>query len=202
MSIWAHQEEESGHCLNRWDLFRQFKALVQHKHDVLAEIAQERELSDAEQKCLDFASKRLQSWQSTKPREKAAYKLLGQTGFRERQTNRRTSLSKDQEKAAMERAWAFFDFINWLVPNGSTMELADFFAQPEQFRLNYLDTILLWTDQIPVWLKVEAGTQLISEKQLRAARAGQKQRRVRRQAAAACVAAQGQPAQEEAAEAG
>ena len=77
----------------------------------------------------------------------------------------------------------FFDFINWLVPNGSSSELSDFVAQPEQFRLHYLDTVLLWTDQIPVWLKVDAGSQLVSESRLKAVRAGGKQRKHRRQLA-------------------
>ena len=57
----------------------------------------------------------------------------------------------------MHKAWSFFDYLLWLVANGSDEELADFFAQPQQARLNYRHTALLYTDQIPVWLKVEAG---------------------------------------------
>ena len=119
-----------------------------------------------------------------KARERAALKLLKQTGFRERSTNRQTSLSAEQEKALLQKAWRFFDFVNWLVPNGSNAELADFFSKPEQFRLNFKDTGLLWTDQIPVWLKVEAGQQLVSERRLSQLRAGQKQRQARRKQAA------------------
>ena len=50
--------------------------------------------------------------------------------------------------------------------------------------MNRLDTALLFIDQIPVWLKVEAGQQLVSEAKLTALKAGQKMRRARRKAAA------------------
>ena len=43
---------------------------------------------------------------------------------------------------------------------------------------------MLFTDQIPVWLRVEAGSLVVSEAKLTAQRAGQKQRRARRLAAA------------------
>ena len=68
--------------------------------------------------------------------------------------------------------------------NGTRDELADFFAQPEQLRLHYLETALLFTDQIPVWSKVEAGCVLVSDKKLSALRSGQRQRQARRKAAA------------------
>ena len=107
-------------------------------------------------------------------------KLLKQTGHRERQTNWRTSLSAEQETEYLHKAWRFFDFLCWLVANGSHEELSDFFAQPEQFRQNYRQTALLFTDQIPVWLKVEAGSTIVSEEKLADLRAGQHQRRARR----------------------
>ena len=92
----------------------------------------------------------------------------------------------------MHKAWRFFDFLVWLVANGSHSELADFFAQPEQFRLHYRETALLFTDQIPVWLKVEAGASLVSKDKLTALRVGQRQRRAKRAGAkrlARCMAA-------------
>ena len=80
----------------------------------------------------------------------------------------------------MRKAWRFFVYLLWLVANGSDSELVDFFAQPQQCRPNYRQTALLYTDQIPVWLKVEAGKTLVSEGKLAALRAGQHKRRARR----------------------
>ena len=147
-------------------------------------------------------SERLLAWTGAKKREKAAAKLLKQTGHRERKTNWRTALSREQETDYLHKAWRFFDFLSWLVANGTHQELADFFAQPEQFRQRYRETALLFTDQIPVWLKVEAASTVVSEEKLAALRSGQKQRRARRAGAkrlARRVAAEaaGQPVAEE-----
>ena len=182
--VWAHQEEENGHSLGRWDLFRQLRRLAQRKVEALTDLQEQQELSEVEQACLKFVSGRLEAWHKPKAREKAALKLLKQTGFRERATNRKTALSAAGEKVLLEKAWRFFDFANWLVPNGSFAELADFFGNPQQFRLNFKETVLLWTDQIPVWLKVEAGLQLVSERTLKELRAGKKKRQARRKQAA------------------
>ena len=60
--------------------------------------------------------------------------------------------------------------------------------------------MILLTDQIPVWLKVEAGQQLVSERRLSALRSGKKLRQARRKAAAkklAASVARKQPAQAE-----
>ena len=186
---WARLEEQNGHGLSRWDLFRQLKFLTAHKVEVLQKAvtelaAQGETLPDFEQKALAHCLDRLQAWQKTKAREKAALKLLQQTGFKERATNRRTSLTKEQETVLLHKSWRFFDYLSWLVANGTSAELSQFFAKPEQFRLHAQETVLLFTDQIPVWLRVEAGSLVVSEAKLTAQRAGQKQRRARRLAAA------------------
>jgi len=42
----------------------------------------------------------------------------------------------------------------WLTAKGSFEELENFVADPAKFRLNWRQTALTFTDQIPVWLKV------------------------------------------------
>ena len=137
-----------------------------------------------EEKALQFCTERLTSWQSAKRREKAAKKLLAQTGFRERRSNWRTALSAEQETKRLHDAWKFFDFLSWLVANGSDAELSAFFACPWQFRQRYRETALIFTDQIPVWLKVDSGATLTSEDKLSALRSGTRMTRSRRAAAA------------------
>ena len=102
-------EESNGHCLGRQDLFRQLRILTKHKVSVLQEAeaklaATGEELPDMEQKALAFCQKRLAAWQIPRSRDKAAAKLLKQTGFRERQTNRRTSLSVAEETAYLHKS--------------------------------------------------------------------------------------------------
>ncbi len=52
-----------------------------------------------------------------------------------------------------------------------------------QYRLCAKETAITFTDQIPVWLKVEAGSQLISEARLQEQSIGQSVRRANRKAA-------------------
>ena len=123
-----------GHCLSRWDLFRQLKFLTAHKVEVLQKAeaklaAQGESLPDFEQKALKHCLERLEAWQKTKAREKAALKLLAQNGFKERATNRRTSLTKEQETVLLHKSWRFFDYLSWLVANGTSAELSQFFAK-------------------------------------------------------------------------
>ena len=102
VKAWAQTEEENGHSIGRADLFRQFRILTEHKKRVLLEqktrLAETgEELPDSEQEALDFVYARLNAWLTNRGREKAALKLLKQTGHRERLTNWRTSLSAQQE---------------------------------------------------------------------------------------------------------
>ena len=67
VSLWAHQEEENGHCLGRWDLFRQLRRLTQRKYEALTEMQEQQELSEVEEACLKFVAGRLEAWKSPKP---------------------------------------------------------------------------------------------------------------------------------------
>ena len=112
--------------------------------------------------------------------DRAAKNLLEETGFRERRANRQTDLSQEQDGRNLRAAWQLFDYMVWVTAKAGIEETGSFFAQPHQFRLNWKETAILLTDQVPVWLKVEAGTQLVSEETLAALRTGAKTRRQRR----------------------
>ena len=70
-----------------------------------------------------------------------------------------------------------FDYLLWLTAQGSVEDLRRFVARPELFRTNWKKTALLFTDQIPVWLKVDASTQAVSTKTLGRHRVQQAARR-------------------------
>ncbi len=185
LKAWGEAQEACGHSLGRADLFREFRVLVGCRAAALqAKASQPGEgLTEAEQATLDFAKGRLQAWESRTSRERAAKKLLRQTGFRERATNRQTKLSLAEETALLEKAWQFFDYLVWLTAAGPVQDLEKFVAKPEQFRLHANETAVVFTDQIPVWLKVEAGSQVVSEKRLEQQQKGQADRRKARKAA-------------------
>ena len=53
-----------------------------------------------------------------------------------------------------------------MVSTGTVEELANWVANPGQFVARRQETAIVLTDQVPVWLKVPAGQQLISERSL------------------------------------
>jgi hypothetical protein len=91
-------KRRNGHSLGRMDLYRQFCFLVRLKKDALLTKQEKEGLSEVEQRTLNWASERLACWQQhRKAMERSALKLLGQTGLRERSTNRQTKLTADKE---------------------------------------------------------------------------------------------------------
>ena len=182
---WARQEEQQGHPMSRWDLLRQFTFFVSARKAFLLAKQADEGLDEDEEAVLKFATARLLNLETKKKsRDRAAVNLLRQTGFRERQTNRSRQLSDEEEGRNLRSAWQFCDYLQWLTAKGSAEELGNFVAQPEQFVQRRSETAITLTDQIPVWLKVEAGSTLISENLLSAQREGKKRRRAARKAAA------------------
>ena len=109
--------------------------------------------------------------------------LFRQTQFSERKTNRQTKMSAAEETARLHASWQLMDFLIWLTAYGSQEELKTWTATTEKFRLNATKTAILFTDQIPVWLNVEAGVQLTSANKLARRRKQQAARRDCRKAA-------------------
>ncbi len=183
LKAWGEAQEACGHSLGRWDLFREFRVLVQARAAQLEAKQSVEHLTEEEQATAEFAKARLEGWHCKKKRDKAALNLLQQTGFRERATNRQTKLGLAEETPLVEKAWRFFDYLVCLTGQGAVEDLAAFVGNPEQFRLHANETAVTFTDQIPVWLKVEAGTQLVSEQRLQQQHKGQADRRKARQLA-------------------
>ena len=185
VAAWARCEEGNGHALGRLDLFRQFRVMTEHHKAELEQLQEERPLTSKEASVLKWASERLEAWQKAKQREKAALKLLSQTGFRERLSNRQTPLSERMETQLVHDAWRWFDYLVWLVAKGTGEDLVDFVADPALFRERRKQTVICMTDQIPVWLKVDRGKRIVSFDRLEACREGTKARRNMRAAAKA-----------------
>ena len=60
---------------------------------------------------LTTAQDRLKAWQNPKSREKAMVKLLEQTGFSEKKTNRQTKLNHTEETARLQSSWQLYDYL-------------------------------------------------------------------------------------------
>lgn len=166
--FWAELEEELGHAIGRGDLLRQFMKLTKVRVDELAgKIADGQELLKQEIKCLSFCRGRVDKWdESHRARDRTAKALMRQLGWRDRQTNRVTELSPEEEQRRMEDSWRLFDFVVSMVGGGDLEQLQHWVANPAFFAGDRRSTALVFTDQVPVWLKVQAGNLLVSEKKL------------------------------------
>ena len=178
--LWAEYEEQCGHSLGRLDIFRQFKMLVVCKQQALLTAQAERGLTSEEEKALSFSQERLTAWDIGRKKDKAALNLLSQISFVERKTNRLTKLSYEEETARLHCSWQLYDYLIWLTAKGSLEDLKSFVARPEDWRKNWKQTVLLFTDQIPAWLKVEGGKQAVSTTKLGSQRQQQAARRDQR----------------------
>ena len=83
-------------------------------------------------------------------------------------------------RASCSTPWQLYDYLIWLTAKGSLQELQSFVARPADFRKNWKKTAMLYTDQIPVWLKVEGAKQAVSTRKLGRQRQQQAARRDQR----------------------
>ena len=185
--FWAEHEEELGHAIGRGDLLRQFMKLTRVRVDELAgKTADGQELLKQERDCFSFCNRRIDKWsESHRAKDRTAKALMRQLGWRDRQTDRVTDLSPEEEQRRMEDSWRLFDFVVSMVGGGDLQQLQHWVANPAFFAGGRRSTAVLFTDQVPVWLKVQAGNVLVSEKKLNNVR----EHKRRRTAVASAVAA-------------
>jgi len=134
------------------------------------------ELSKLELKALTFCNARLANLTKPQVRDRTARKLLRQIGFRERLTTRATSLPACVEQERTNDSWQLFDFVCSIVASGDLTQLQNWVANPALFADGRSSTAIVFTDQVPVWLKVEAGGVLVSEQTLAGQRAHKRAR--------------------------
>ena len=63
----------------------------------------------------------------------------------------------------MQTGWRWWDFMIWLAGCADSQDLSRWVAQPEQFVLGRRETVLTFSDQIPVWLCPQAGKVLVRQ---------------------------------------
>ena len=71
-----------------------------------------------------------------------------------------TQFSLQEEATRLQTAWKSFAHFVWLAGCPGPEELASWVAQPDQLVINRRQTVITASDQIPVWLRPEAGETL------------------------------------------
>jgi hypothetical protein len=177
---WAELEQDQGHQLFRSNLLIRYSDLLDSaiQYDQDAKEAGTFNI-DEEAKLAAWLQKQAALNSSKSKRDKQSKYLVAKTGFIERAKQRQTPLTPAQEMERAERGWSHFDYILWLTGCADSPALADWVGQPERFVLNREAIVISQSDQIPVWLKPDAGKPLMSQSLQKAYRASKKGRKSR-----------------------
>ena len=161
---WAELEQQQGHQLFRCHLLQRYSDLLDSaiQYDQEAKEAGTFNI-DEEAKLAAWLQKQASLQSRKNKRDKQSKFLVAKTGFIERAKQRQTPLTPAQEIERAERGWSHFDYILWLTGCADSPALANWVGQPERFVLNREHIVISQSDQIPVWLKPDAGKALFSQ---------------------------------------
>lgn len=183
VQMWAEAEQEGGHQLSRQDLLRHFGLVLD------SQIAEARELQVVG--ALDPETARLlPHWverqrllkDSKKARDKYAKYLVVQTGWVERQKQRTTALTVEEEKKLCQEAWSYFDYVLWQTGCADAPDMAALVHQPERWLFNRQSTVITMSDQVPVWCRPDSGKRLVPAQAAQIAGKARARRRQQRMA--------------------
>ena len=77
------------------------------------------------------------------------------------------NLSSKEERHRAEATWMAYDRAMWTMAFAPVEELSELVAKPHQVRENLQDTVLLFSDQVPFWVKVVSSRQLYGKEEFR-----------------------------------
>lgn len=180
---WAQEEEANGWPLARADVLTQFETQLEQALQQKEQEAREQPetLTEADKKQLAALRQKQKSLSTNRnARKKFGQVLLNRCGLTERATQRATALSSEEERVRLELSWRLWDTAIHGVCQADPEVLQDLVADPVSFADNCKQTALVFSDQIPVWLKTEQGKLLIADSKLKQAAVQSKIRRLNR----------------------
>ena len=158
-ALWAQYEESQQHLLSLTDLVRDYEyrlqQSIQHREG-------EEQLSAEKLQELQAWRQKLKTLQTKKKqRDKEATKLAARAGLRERSCQQTQNISKEELRKRMEAAWRHYD--SQLYKAAQPVVQEDLPVRDrEAWFVNRKQTVLTFSDQIPVWLKPPPGKMLVS----------------------------------------
>jgi hypothetical protein len=143
--------------------------------------ASQRSLTGEEQRRLEGWLKKAKGLQSAKARDKYSQALANKANLADRKVQRVTSLSLEEEARRLKTGWQCFDMALYLGGCASQEEVAGLVADGAAWVADRQKGVLLFSDQVPVWLQVEAGRVLARKEDLKQAKTVSKLKRDNRQ---------------------
>lgn len=158
---WFEACRSLGHWLDKSDLVLEWERLGK-EYVKRAGLSDTLTVEDRLRK--DAVSKKLGLIESKqRAREKFATVLMRATRCRFLKPQRVVQLSLEEEQKRAEATWKCYDMALHDVAFGTEKKRAEMFASPEQALKHSSECSLLFSDEVPFWVKIGASKQLYSE---------------------------------------
>jgi hypothetical protein len=165
VKLWHESERRMGHTLDHEDMVCEFTDRLEHH---IAKLSHTEKLSDTDSAILEIYKGKLAYLQKAqlKYRRQFAYRLCAKLGVHLLAPQRYCQLSPKEEAVRCELTWQQFDERLWLAACAGKEELSRWVADPEQFACQRADAWLVFSDQIPFWVKIGFQKVLYAEYEL------------------------------------
>ena len=175
VEIWFNSMRDSAHYVDKADLVREFKRIA----EVFLERCEAKredigKLSHLEMQRVENLRKRLKALDKDHSVRWLGNMIQRHLEARLLKPQRVMTLSMDEEKMRALNTWMLFDWIMDQMVRRSEKFFRARFAAPRPAMRNVSETVLMFSDQIPCWLKIASGRQLFRKDEVQA----KKRRRV------------------------
>jgi len=158
---WHEQERRMGHDVDKVDIFNDFMDRCEFTYKLMQkrgdQITKDGQVWANQEK--EFCQKLKTRWESLSAGGQDLIKsfttrLLAKMRAKVSTPSRSASLNANEELVRCEETWKSFDYVMWLAAFADKELLSKYVADPESFIARRAQTWLLFSDQIPFWVKI------------------------------------------------
>jgi len=167
---WHEQERRMGHDVDKTDIFNDFMDRCEFTYKLVQKRGEqiEKEGKVWESKEKEFYQKLKSRWESLKEGSQDLIKcftnrLLGKMRAKVAVPSRSAPLNAQEELTRCEETWKSFDYVMWVAAFADKELLSKYVADPESFISRRAQTWLLFSDQIPFWVKIGKRKVVVAE---------------------------------------
>ena len=152
---WHQFQRMLGKTVDVDDVWAEFKARVENEIAIMKIMNAKKGLNETNQVWLKEMTDRVQKLEhSKKYQDSYILRLLKWGRLAIGRPSRYTDLTPQQEQINWEISHQGFDYAQWLAAFGSEEDLIKHVADPKKFIERRAETAMVFTDQVPVWIKI------------------------------------------------
>lgn len=168
VEVWFEAMRAAGHSVFKEDFVHEWASAARFYLEALeAKVKRGEQLGAHEKQRQDVLDVRLKSLSVQHRRKFLANEVQRFLQARCLKPQRVLTLSAEEEYQRAVMTWQLYDKTLWRLMNGEKEWMDEHFACPEQAREHMSECVLLFSDQIPCWLKVSPGRQMYCKHEVR-----------------------------------